>query len=172
MFLQPSKSPQATISIAREDPEATQRKQVTCGVPCKKRTLLASHRPAPGSWAGLSFHPLGTASLQSRSIWKISMFWFLFFRPAAQQEWRSHSGHQSPPSGIHTPTKQGQKSHGFNCLLSTVLKTEDWEKTLAGCFQEIMERALQLTYKGKTDLLGNVFAFCCPVTFTWPPRLV
>lgn len=37
-------------------------------------------------------------------------------------------------------------------------------------FQEIMERAQQLTYKKKMDLLGNMFASCCPITFTQPHR--
>lgn len=74
------------------------------------RKLLASHRVVLVHKLGLSFHPSGAANLQSQSISKTFMFWLLFFRPAAKQEWHWCLGHQSPPSGIHTPLKQ-VKSH-------------------------------------------------------------
>lgn len=75
--------------------------------------------------------------------------------------------------------EQCQKPHdreaGFDWLLPTELKTGNREKAHVGSFffQEIMERALKATHKGKKgDLLGNMFASCCPITFTGPHRLV
>lgn len=132
MFLQPSKSPQAAISITRE----IQRQEK------EKRSLGESpaNRPAPGSQVGLSSCHLGTvkACLQSQPISEICMFWFLFFRPTVKQKWFLCLSHHSPPSGIHTPTKQSQKSHnrepGFDWLLPTVRKTENWEKAHIGSF--------------------------------------
>lgn len=132
MFLQPSKSPQAAISITRE----IQRQEKA------KRSLGESpaNRPAPGSQVGLSSCHLGTvkACLQSQPISEICMFWFLFFRPTVKQKWFLCLSHHSPPSGIHTPTKQSQKSHnrepGFDWLLPTVRKTENWEKAHIGSF--------------------------------------
>lgn len=78
--------------------------------PLQREKLLAPHRPAPGSEAGavLSFgYRMGTPLLQSVNF-NGSPLWI---SSKTKQEYHSGLHHQSPPSGIHTPTKQGQKSH-------------------------------------------------------------
>lgn len=107
--------------------------------PLQTEKLMALHRPDLALKLGLPCH-LDTvrAHLQSSSMSKTVLFWRLFVRSATEQEWHSGPQHQSPPSGIYTPTKQGQKSHnreaGFDWLLPTALKTENWKKAHVGSF--------------------------------------
>lgn len=171
------KVPRLPFLPLEREPEATKGKPVPWGVPCKQSKLRASHRPAPDSPVGWSAHHLGTASLWSQAVSKRVMFWFLFFRPTDKQEWHLHFSHQSPPSGIHTPMKQGQKSQdreaGWLPAAHSAKHRKLGKDSRWVFFQEIMERAPynQPTRK-KMDLLGNAFASCCPVTFTQPHRLV
>lgn len=179
IVLQPSKSPQATISIAR-DPEATERgKKGHLRSPLQTEKLMALHRPDLALKLGLSCH-LDTvrAHLRSPSMSKTVLFWCLFFRSATAQEWHSGPHHQSLPSGIYTPAKQGQKSHdrkaGFDRLLPTALKTENWKKKhMLALFPRNNGKspATDLQEK-KKDLLGNMFASCCPITFTQSHKLI
>lgn len=132
MFLQPSKSPQVTISIARE----IQRQEKEKG----SLESLQTDRPPPPHKLGLSFCHLGTvrALLPCQPMSKLFSSWFLFFRPAVKQKWYLCLSHQSLPSREHTPAKQGQKSQereaGFDWLLPTVLKTENWREAHIGSF--------------------------------------
>lgn len=132
MLLQPSRSPQAHIYFyCQRDPKATESQRSLEDSPANRET--------PGSQAGavLPFgfykgRPVKSANFKDTHVW------FRFFPPAAKQKWHLGLDHLSPASGIHTPTKQGQKSRdseaGLDRLLPTGLKTENWEKAHVGSF--------------------------------------
>lgn len=71
--------------------------------------------------------------------------------------------------------KQGQKPHdrevGFDWLPPTVLQTENREKACQH-FSQNNGKSLATDLKEKMDHLGNMFASCCPITFTQPHGLI
>ena len=100
MFLQPSKSPQATISIAREIQRQEKEKRSLESLPPRAHKL------------GPSFCHLGTVRtlLQNQPMSRLFMFWFLFFRPAVKQKWYLCLGGQvCPPES--TPLRNRVKGY-------------------------------------------------------------